>query len=93
MAKFGEGHVAAMGRLGLQELRNAANPSRESVSGTEMGLYGTATQLEVNQDRGNAGNAGTSMNDMRAEAQAKTQEQEKAQEQEKGQEQSRGMEM
>ena len=39
--KFGEGHVAAMGRLGLQELRNAFNPSRESIAGSEMGLFGT----------------------------------------------------
>ena len=27
--KFGSGHVAAMGRLGLKELRNALNPSRD----------------------------------------------------------------
>jgi hypothetical protein len=55
MAKIGEGHAAGMGRLGLKELRNAVNPSRESVADTEVGLYGTATQLEVNQDRGNMG--------------------------------------
>ena len=30
--KFGAGHVEAMGRLGLKELRNAFNPSRESVA-------------------------------------------------------------
>lgn len=47
MAKFGEGHAAAMGRLGLTELRNLANPSRESVADKEMGLYGTATQGEI----------------------------------------------
>ena len=28
MSKIGEGHAAAMGRLGLAELRNAMNPSR-----------------------------------------------------------------
>lgn len=50
--KIGEGHLAAMGRLGWRELRNAANPSRESVADTEVGLYGTATQGEIAQDRG-----------------------------------------
>jgi len=51
--KIGEGHAAAMGRLGLRELRNAANPSRESVADAEFGLYGTATQGEIAQARGN----------------------------------------
>ena len=39
MAKIGEGHAAAMGRLGLAELRNAFNPSKESVADRDMGLY------------------------------------------------------
>ena len=47
MAKIGEGHAAAMGRLGLAELRNAMNPSRESVATTDMGLYGAATPGEI----------------------------------------------
>ena len=47
--KIGEGHLSAMGRLGLKELRNAMNPSRESVADNEMGLYGTATQGEIAQ--------------------------------------------
>jgi hypothetical protein len=47
MAKFGEGHVTAMGRLGMKELRNAVNPSKESVADTELGLYGTLTQGEI----------------------------------------------
>ena len=51
--KIGEGHMAAMGRLGLKELRNAVNPSRDSVADTEFGLYGTATQGEIAQARGN----------------------------------------
>jgi hypothetical protein len=51
--KIGAGHAAAMGRLGLRELRNAFNPSRESVADTEMGLYGTQTQGEIAQSRGN----------------------------------------
>ena len=47
MAKVGEGHAAAMGRLGLAELRNAFNPSKEAVTDKEIGLYGTATQGEI----------------------------------------------
>jgi hypothetical protein len=50
-AKFGAGHASAMGRLGLKELRNAFNPSKESVADTEMGLYGTLTQGEVAESR------------------------------------------
>ena len=49
--KIGEGHLAAMARLGLKELRNALNPSRESVADSEIGLYGTATQGEIAQAR------------------------------------------
>jgi hypothetical protein len=53
--KFGDGHVTAMARLGLKELRNALNPSRESVADQEIGLYGTATQGEIAQARGGPG--------------------------------------
>src|SRR5256885_16896815 len=53
--KIGEGHAGAMLRLGLKELRNAANPSRESVADTEIGLYGTLTQGEIAQARGGPG--------------------------------------
>ena len=53
--KIGEGHFAAMARLGLKELRNAANPSRESVSDNEIGLYGTQTQGEIAAARGGPG--------------------------------------
>ena len=53
--KIGAGHVAAMGRLGLKELRNAANPSRESVADNEIGLYGTQTQGEIAEARGGPG--------------------------------------
>lgn len=49
--KFGAGHASAMARLGLKELRNAFNPSKESVADTEMGLYGTLTQGEVAEAR------------------------------------------
>ena len=53
--KIGDGHVAAMARLGLKELRNAMNPSRESVADTEIGLYGTQTQGEIAEARGGPG--------------------------------------
>jgi hypothetical protein len=53
--KFGVGHVAAMARLGLKELRNAANPSRESVADAEVGLYGSLTQGEIAEARGGPG--------------------------------------
>jgi hypothetical protein len=53
--KIGEGHASAMARLGIKELRNAVSPSRESAADTEMGLYGTATQGEIAQDRGSYG--------------------------------------
>lgn len=49
--KFGAGHASAMVRLGFRELRNAANPSRESIADTEMGLYGSATPQEVHDLR------------------------------------------
>ena len=49
--KIGAGHTAAMARLGLKELRNAANPSRESVAADEIGLYGTLTQGEIAEAR------------------------------------------
>ncbi len=55
MSKIGSGHAEAMARLGLKELRNAANPSRESVSDNEMGLYGTQTQGEIASARGGPG--------------------------------------
>ena len=53
--KFGEGHAAAMFRLGLKELRNALNPSVGSVADNEIGLYGTETQGEIAKARGGPG--------------------------------------
>ena len=53
--KIGAGHFAAMMRLGLKELRNAFNPSRESVADNEVGLYGTQTQGEIAAARGGPG--------------------------------------
>jgi hypothetical protein len=70
--KIGEGHVAAMGRLGLKELRNALNPSRESVADAEIGLYGTATQGEIAGARGGPAQGpeqeSLSLSDLRADA-------------------------
>jgi hypothetical protein len=53
--KIGEGHAGAMLRLGLKELRNALNPSRESVADQEIGVYGTLTQGEIADARGGPG--------------------------------------
>ena len=53
--KIGEGHAAAMFRLGLKELRNAINPSRESVADNEIGVYGTLTQGEIADARDGPG--------------------------------------
>jgi hypothetical protein len=53
--KIGAGHAEAMFRLGLRELRNAANPSRESVADNEIGLYGSQTQGEIAAARGGPG--------------------------------------
>jgi hypothetical protein len=53
--KIGEGHADAMFRLGVKELRNAMNPSRESVADSEIGLYGSMTQGEIAQARGSFG--------------------------------------
>lgn len=40
-----------MARLGLRELREAVNPSKESVAREEMGLYGTLTPGEIAQQK------------------------------------------
>src|ERR1700722_5693821 len=53
--KIGDGHAAAMARFGLKELRNAINPSRESIADNEIGLYGTQTQGEIAEARGGPG--------------------------------------
>lgn len=50
--KIGEGHAAAMARLGLRELRQAAFFSESNVAQqTEYGLYGTRTPGEVAEAR------------------------------------------
>jgi hypothetical protein len=76
--KIGAGHFSAMGRLGLKELRNAVNPSRESISDAEIGLYGTQTQGEIAEARGGPGSGPEqegsnkkSMEDLRKDAQTR----------------------
>lgn len=55
--KYFAGHVQAMGRLGVKELRNAMyTGGRDSVADTEMGLYGTVTPAEAGQQQGFQGN-------------------------------------
>lgn len=55
MAKIGDGHLAAMARQGLRELRAAFYPDSNIASQTEYGIYGTRTPGEVAEAReGNA---------------------------------------
>ena len=87
--KIGEGHAAAMFRLGLKELRNIFNPSRESVADQEIGLAGTATQGEIADARGGPGKGseqesrgGTmSLDDLRAFAKELSQEEDRSRQQ------------
>ena len=91
--KIGEGHVSAMARLGLKELRNALNPSRESVADNEIGLYGTLTQGEIAQARGGPGQgleqespaATLSLDDLRAYAKELSQAEDQSRQQGKEQ--------
>lgn len=50
--KIGAGSLQAMGRLGLQELRNAAYAGSNVAAPTEKGMYGTAMPSDVNEQRG-----------------------------------------
>ncbi len=49
--KIGSGHVSAMGRQGLNELRAALYAESNVAQPTEMGAYGTATPVEVTKER------------------------------------------
>jgi len=97
--KIGEGHMAAMARLGLKELRNAVNPSRESVADNEIGLFGTATQGEIAEARGGPGqgleqeSTGTiRLADLRAYANELSQAEDRSREQGKEQSKEQGKE-
>jgi hypothetical protein len=101
--KIGEGHAAAMFRLGLKELRNALNPSRESVADNEIGLYGSQTQGEIAQARRGPGEGpeqespvgNVSLDDVRAYAKELSQAEERSREQgkEQGKEQAQEREL
>jgi hypothetical protein len=86
--KIGEGHAGAMFRLGLKELRNALNPSRESVADQEIGVYGTLTQGEIADARDGPGGGSNqesrrdklSLNDLRAFAKELSESQERGRE-------------
>src|SRR5438105_680331 len=95
--KFGAGHVAAMNRLALKELRNAFNPSRESVADTEMGLYGTQTQGEIAEARGGPGQGPEqesektlSLNDLRQDAEKRSRDEDRSNDRSNDREQERG---
>ncbi len=51
MGKIGDGHVSAMGRQGLKELRSALYTQSNVASPTEYGVYGTKTPGEVADSR------------------------------------------
>lgn len=91
--RIGDGHASAMLRLGLKELRNAANPSRESVSATDQGLYGEVTPGEIDRTRGEGDDplhGPMTMKDLQAAAQEKTKDEGRGMEE---QQRSRGMEL
>lgn len=50
-AKIGSGHMAAMGRLGLRELRGAMYTESNVAQQPAYGLYGTRTPGEVAESR------------------------------------------
>ena len=97
MAKIGDGHLAAMARLGLKELRNALNPSKESVADSEIGLYGSQTQGEIANARSGAGDGpeqeSMTLDDLRSAAADKANEQQNNRGKDGPDQSSRGMEM
>lgn len=98
--KIGSGSLQAMGRLGLKELRNAMNPSRESVADSEIGLYGTQTQGEIAAARGGPGegpeqeskDSKLTLDQMRGEARQKGKDDDQGREQGREQERDRDLE-
>ena len=91
--KIGEGHAAAMFRLGLKELRNAINPSRDSIADQEIGIAGTLTQGEIADARDGpekgsdqeSRTANVSLDDVRAYAKELAQAEDRSMEQGKEQ--------
>ena len=91
--KIGAGHAAAMARLGLKELRNALNPSRESVADSEIGLAGSLTQGEIAEARGGPGLGpdqesakAMSLDDLRGDAELRHRDDERAKGDDRGHE-------
>jgi len=92
--KIGSGTMAAMGRLGLKELRNALNPSRESVADSEIGIYGTQTQGEIAEARGGPGQGPEqessdktmSLDELREKAERRARDDDRAKEDDRSQE-------
>lgn len=99
----GNGHLTAMGRLGLAELRQAFSFGAGSVEQpTPPGIFGSPTQGEIAQARGGPGSGPEqeapqkklSMDDLRAYADARAKEAEQRMEHGRQRERERGgMEM
>lgn len=51
MSKIGSSHLAAMGRLGLRELRGAMYPDSNMAQSPEYGAFGTMTPGEIADSR------------------------------------------
>jgi hypothetical protein len=51
MGKIGDGHLSAMARMGLHELRGAVYPDSNVAQSPEYGLYGTKTPGEIAEAR------------------------------------------
>lgn len=49
--KIGSGHLRAMGKLGLAEIRGALYPSSNVAQPTEYGVFGKETPAEISQLR------------------------------------------
>ena len=92
--KIGAGHAAAMARLGLKELRNAVNPSRESAADTEVGLWGSLTQGEIAEARSGPGQGpeqesrdkALSLGELRGDAELRRRDDERGKGDDRGQE-------
>jgi len=99
MAKIGEGHLGAMGRLGLKEFTHLTLPAFPQGQHIieEPGLFGNPTQGEVASARDGPGSghdqeSKLSMSDLRGYAEARTQEANKEMENGKQNEGNEGME-
>ena len=53
--KIGAGHLAAMGRQGIQELRAAVYPESNVAQPPETGMFGSPTPQEILNDQISSG--------------------------------------